>query len=100
MVELEGIIIERPISILIDPGYNLSYISPRLVEACSLQRNKYAKEGLVQSAIGTKRKVAKVVEDCSIGMEGFQTQAVLNTLQLGSYDVLLGTDWLAIHKEN
>jgi hypothetical protein len=34
VVELEGIIIERPISVLIEPGYNLSYISPRLVEAC------------------------------------------------------------------
>jgi hypothetical protein len=47
MVELEGIIIERSISVLIDPGSNLSYVSPRVVEACSLHRNKHAKAWLV-----------------------------------------------------
>jgi hypothetical protein len=36
MVELKGIITGQPISILIDPVSNLSYISPRVVEACSL----------------------------------------------------------------
>jgi hypothetical protein len=99
VVELEGIIIERPISILIDPGYNLSYISPRLVEACSLKRNKHTKALLVQLAIGTKRKVVEVVKACPIGMDGFHTQAILNLLPLGSYELLLGMDWLASHKE-
>jgi hypothetical protein len=46
-----------------------------------------------------KRKVIEVVEACPIGMEGFQTQEVLNILPLISYDVLLGMDWLASHKE-
>jgi hypothetical protein len=36
LVELKDIITRQPISILIDPGSNLSYISPRVVEACSL----------------------------------------------------------------
>jgi hypothetical protein len=36
MVELEGIVSKKPVSILIDSGSNLSYISPRVVEACSL----------------------------------------------------------------
>jgi hypothetical protein len=63
VVELEGIISKQPISILIDPGSNLSYVSPQVVEACSLQRKKHAKSWLVQLAIGTKRKVAKVIEE-------------------------------------
>jgi hypothetical protein len=41
VVELEGIITKQPISVLIDPGSNISYISPRVVEACSLQRKKH-----------------------------------------------------------
>lgn len=97
MVELEGIITKQPVSVLIDPRSNLSYISPRVVEACSLQKKKHTKTWLVQLATGTKRKVAEVVEACPIGMEGFQTQEVLNILPLGSYDVLLGMDWLAAH---
>jgi hypothetical protein len=41
----------------------------------------------------------EVVEACPIRIEGFQTQADMNVLPLGSYDVLLGMDWLATHKE-
>jgi hypothetical protein len=44
LVLLEGIITEQPISILIDPGYNMIYFSLRVVEACSLQRKKHTKE--------------------------------------------------------
>jgi hypothetical protein len=96
VVELEGIIAKKPISILIDPGSNLSYISPQVVEACSLQRKKHARAWLVQLATRTKRKVVEVIEACPIEMNGLQTQATLNILPLGSYDVLLGMDWLAI----
>jgi hypothetical protein len=100
VVELEGIISKQPISILIDPGSNLSYVSPQVVEACSLQRKKHAKAWLVQLAIGTKRKVAEVIEDCPFEMSGLHTQATLNILPLGSYDVLLGMDWLVFTKKN
>ena len=36
MVEIEGMIKNQPISVLIDPGTSLSYISPRLVDSCNL----------------------------------------------------------------
>jgi hypothetical protein len=50
VVEMEGIISKKPISILIDPSSNLSYISPQVVESCALQRKKHVKEeGLRQS---------------------------------------------------
>ena len=32
MVEIKGMIKDQPISILIDPGASLSYVSPRIVE--------------------------------------------------------------------
>ena len=35
MVEIEGMINNQLISILIDPGASLSYISPRIVELCN-----------------------------------------------------------------
>jgi hypothetical protein len=43
--------------------------------------------------------VDEVVEACLIEMYGLRTQAILNILRLGSYDVLLGMYWLAGHKE-
>jgi hypothetical protein len=58
---MEGIIAKQLVYILIDPRYNLSYVSPQVVEACALQRKKHAKVCLVQLATGNKRKVVKVI---------------------------------------
>jgi hypothetical protein len=48
----------------------------------------------VQLTIGTKRKVTKLVKSCSIDMKGMSTKDELNILPLGSYDFLIGMDWL------
>jgi len=45
------------------------------------------------------RKLVKIIEVCPIEMNGLQTQTALNILPLCSYDVLLGMDWVASHKE-
>ena len=47
MVEIEGMINNQPISILIDPGAILSYISPRIVDLCKLVPKKFDKPWLV-----------------------------------------------------
>ena len=44
------------------------------------------------------RKVSEVVEKCPLVMDGLITYADLNVLPLGSYDVLIGMDWLEAHK--
>jgi hypothetical protein len=53
---------------------------------------------LVQLATRTKRKVIEVIEACQFEMNGMHTQATLNILPLGSYDMLIGMDWLEAHK--
>jgi hypothetical protein len=68
------------VSILIDPGSNLSYVSPQTIEKCKLQQVKHAKPWLVQLATGTKRKVTKVIPTCQFIMNGLSTQATLNIL--------------------
>ena len=57
MVEVEGKLNQIPISILIDLGAILSYVSPTLVEKFNLSVTKFAKSWLVQLATGAKRKV-------------------------------------------
>jgi hypothetical protein len=98
VVEIEGMITNHLVSILIDPGSNLSYIAPKAVDKCKLQPHKNAKPWLVQLATGTKRRVAEVIPACQFIMGEFPTQATLNILPLGSYDLLIGMDWLATHK--
>ena len=80
------------ISILIDLGASLSYISPDLVEKCKLSVEKFAKSWLVQLATGAKRKVISFVKHCTVKMDQFETSVKLNVLPLCSYDMLIGMD--------
>ena len=63
-------------------------------------KSKHRKSWLVQLATGTKRKVSKVVERCPLDMDGLFTYVDLNTLPLGSYDILIGMDWLEANRIN
>ena len=51
-----------------------------------------------QLATRTKRNVSEVVEKCPLVMNGLVTCVDLNVLPLGSYDVLIGMDWLEAHR--
>ena len=73
MVEVESKINQIPISILIDLGARLSYISPNLVEKCKLPVEKFASSWLVQLATGAKRKVISFVKNCAVTMDQFKT---------------------------
>jgi hypothetical protein len=98
VVEMEGMIANHLVSILIDPGSNLSYVAPQTVDKCKLQPHKHAKPWMVQLATCTKIKVAEVIPAFQFTMDGFSTQATLNILPLGSYDLLIGMDWLVAYK--
>ena len=100
MVRVADKIVEQPVSILIDPGSTHSYITPRVVEIFAFKKVKNRKSWLVQVATRTKRKVNEVVEKCPLVMNGLVTCVDLNVLPLGSYDVLIGMDWLESHRVN
>eukprot|EP00253_Pinus_taeda_P022952 PITA_22952 len=97
MVEFEGNISNLTVSILIDPGATLSYVSPKIVERCKLQSTKFKNPWLVQLATGAKRRVGAKIKDCSFTIAGQPVMADLNVLPLGSYDILIGMDWLEKH---
>eukprot|EP00253_Pinus_taeda_P010510 PITA_10510 len=94
MTECEGMIVDQPVSILFDPSASLSYISPKPVEKCQLQSNKFNKSWLVQLATRTKRKVSAKTKNYHITVLGKPIHVDLNILPLGLYDVLIGMDWL------
>jgi hypothetical protein len=98
VVEIEGMITNHLMSILINPGSNLSYIAPKAIDKCKLQPHKHTKPWMVQLATGTKRKVVEVILACQFTMDEFPTEATLNILPLGSYHLLIGMDWLATYK--
>ena len=53
---------------------------------------------MVQLATGAKRKVTSFVKNCAVVMDQFETFIKLNVLPLGSYDILIGMDWLDQHR--
>eukprot|EP00253_Pinus_taeda_P015743 PITA_15743 len=97
MVEFEGNISNLTVSVLIDPGATLSYVSPKVVEHCNLQSTKFKNPWLVQLATGAKRRVIAKIKHCSFTIAGQPVTADLNVLPLGSYDILIGMDWLEKH---
>ena len=68
-----------------------------MVERCKLVGRKLHKHILVQLATRMKRKVIAVFEDYKFTMNGFQTKSNLGIIPLGSYDILLGIDWIELH---
>ena len=94
MVEIEGKILNNSISISIDPGACQSYVLPKIVDVCKLGKFKHDKPWLVQLATCTKWKVLEIVKDCKVNLNRFPMKLNLNILPLGSYDILIGMDWL------
>ena len=89
MVEIEGKILNNSISILIDPSYCQSYVSPKIVDICKLGKVKHDKPWLVRLATSMKLKVLKIVKACEVNLNGFPTKVNLKILPLGSYDILI-----------
>ena len=85
---------------MIDLGSTHSYITHRIVEFCAFKKLTHSKSWLVQLATGTKRKASEIVEKCPLEMNGLMTYADLSVLPLGSYDILIGMDWLEAQRVN
>ena len=82
MVEVASKIVEKTVSILIDPGSTHSYIAPRVVKICAFKKVRHSKSWLVQLATRTKIKVSEVVEKCPLVMNGWVTCVDMNVLPL------------------
>jgi hypothetical protein len=97
MIEVEGKIDNQPIEILIYYGARHSYINYNIIEIFHLQRNKHKKYWLVQLVTRAKRNINELVKNCIIDMNGLNTKVYVNIIPLGSYDCLIGMDWLEKH---
>jgi hypothetical protein len=97
MIEVEGKIINHPVSILIDSREIHCYIDPKIVDRLHLEKSKLEKSSLVQLATGTKRRINEMVRGCPISLNRVNTNVDLNIIPLGSYDILIGMDWLDKH---
>jgi len=84
IVEVQGKILEKDVSILIDLRSTLSYIPPFVVERCNLVKEKQIKPWLVQLDIRTKRKMTQISINCTVNLNGMHMTLNLNILPLVS----------------
>jgi hypothetical protein len=94
MIELEGNIDNKPIAILINYGASHSYMDPNIVEIFKLKKCNNEKSWLFQLTTRTKRRINEIVNDFPVNISGINAKEDLNTIPLGSYDCLIGMDWL------
>jgi hypothetical protein len=67
------------------------------VDRLHLEKSKLEKSSLVHLATGTKIRINEMVRGCSISLNEVNTNVDLNIIPLGSYDILIGMDWLEKH---
>jgi hypothetical protein len=67
------------------------------VDISHLEKINLEKSSLVQLATRTKRRINDMVRGCSISLNRVITNVDLNIIPLGSYDVVIGMDWLDTH---
>jgi hypothetical protein len=99
MIEVEGKIINQHVAILIDSRESHCYIDPKIVDRLHLEKSKIGRSSLVQLATRTKRRIHDMVRGCSISLNGVNTSVDMNIIPLGSYDILIGMDWLDKHHD-
>jgi len=98
MIEMEGKIYDRVVSILLILDLNYIYTSPELVNKCCLNKEVHAESWSVHSTTRTKKRVHHWVRVCAFDLNGMPTSAHINVLPLGSYSMILGMDWLYLHR--
>jgi hypothetical protein len=99
VLETSGIIVDQNFSILIDPGATESFISSVTLKRIKLKVVEQDEFRYVEMESSAKQKVGGKVMDCSINFEDFVTKANLYVMILGSYDIVIGMDWLESHDE-
>ena len=98
MVETTGAIRGTSLSILFDSGATDSFIAPSVVGKCSLKAVKQDIGWQVELASGAKVSTDSLVQQCKLDLGEFTTSVDLRVIPLGSYDIVLGMDWLGSHR--
>lgn len=97
VIESAGIIQGSLVTVLFDCGATDSFISPFCVECCGLVAISQEVSWEVELASGARVAVSSMVRSCSIQIGDMFTMTDLRITPLGSYDVVLGMDWLYAH---
>ena len=86
------------VSILIDTGATESFVDPSVVAKLPIRAGYMENPWLVEYGNRIERRVEQCLSCSELELPTFHTQVNLYVAQLGSYDVILGINWLTEHK--
>jgi hypothetical protein len=97
VLETSGTIVDQTFSILIDLGATERFISSAVLKIIKVKEVEQDEFRYVEMASGAKQKVGGRVTDCRINLGDFVMKSDLYVTILGSYDIVIGMDWLESH---
>ncbi|KAI3809525.1 hypothetical protein L1987_25502 [Smallanthus sonchifolius] len=84
-------------SILFDTGADRSFVSLEFELLLAKDRSKLEKSITVEVADGNPVTIDSVIRDCVLNLNDHDFPINLIPMRLGSFDVIIGMDWLAEH---
>ena len=91
-------IVDKNYNVLIDLGAIERFISSAVLKRIKVKVVKQDEFKYVEMVLGTKQKVGGKVTGCILNLGEFFTRDNLYVMILGSYDVVIGMDWLKSHE--
>jgi hypothetical protein len=98
VLETTGTVADQTLSILIDPGAIECFISGAALKRIKVKAVEQDKFSFVEMASGAKQKFGGKVTSCTLNLGEFVMRVNLYITILGSYDVMIGMDWLESHE--
>ncbi|KAF5756306.1 putative nucleotidyltransferase, Ribonuclease H [Helianthus annuus] len=87
----------QPASVLFDSGSDKSFVSLSFEPLLRVSRTKLGKPLTVEVASGYPVVLDSVLRNCQLNLNDHLFPIDLMPLQLGSFDIIVGMDWLAKH---
>jgi hypothetical protein len=98
VLEMICIVADQTLSILIDLGATESFISGAALKRIKVKAVEQNEFSFVEMALGAKQKVGGKVMGRALNVGEFFMRVNLYITILGSYDVVIGMDWLEMHE--
>jgi hypothetical protein len=98
MVESSGTLNHINVKILFDSGVTDSFISPSALEKSGLAAYEHDEFKQVEMALGEKQAVGPSVDNCIVDLGVCTTRLKVYVTALGTYDLIIGMDWLTTHQ--
>ena len=97
-LQLTGKLYGCKVSILIDTSATESFVGPSVVAKIPIKAGYMEKPWIVEYGKRTKRRVEQCLSCSELELPTFHTHVNLYVAPLGSYNVIVGINWLTEHK--